>query len=148
MARQTAIARQPGRERLDHALSARATGRVHGQTAGRLGGAGVGGVHRPFVGLFGTVWGIYHALMAIGVAGQATIDKVAGPIGEALDHDRAGPGRGHPGGAGLQRPGARQQGGDLAKLNRFAHDLHAYFVTGARVSAGGMAKIVPMKKGL
>jgi biopolymer transport protein ExbB len=38
----------------------------------------------PFVGLFGTVWGIYHALMAIGVAGQATIDKVAGPIGEAL----------------------------------------------------------------
>jgi biopolymer transport protein ExbB len=38
----------------------------------------------PFVGLFGTVWGIYHALLAIGVAGQSTIDKVAGPIGEAL----------------------------------------------------------------
>ncbi len=38
----------------------------------------------PFVGLFGTVWGIYHALIAIGVAGQASIDKVAGPVGEAL----------------------------------------------------------------
>jgi len=38
----------------------------------------------PFVGLFGTVWGIYHALLSIGAAGQATIDKVAGPVGEAL----------------------------------------------------------------
>ncbi|HQS42485.1 MotA/TolQ/ExbB proton channel family protein, partial [Polaromonas sp.] len=38
----------------------------------------------PFIGLFGTVWGIYHALLAIGTAGQATIDKVAGPIGESL----------------------------------------------------------------
>ncbi|MBA3254119.1 MAG: MotA/TolQ/ExbB proton channel family protein, partial [Burkholderiaceae bacterium] len=38
----------------------------------------------PFVGLFGTVWGIYHALTAIGIAGQASIDKVAGPVGEAL----------------------------------------------------------------
>lgn len=38
----------------------------------------------PFVGLFGTVWGIYHALTAIGIAGQATIDKVAGPVGESL----------------------------------------------------------------
>jgi biopolymer transport protein ExbB len=36
------------------------------------------------VGLFGTVWGIYHALTAIGIAGQASIDKVAGPVGEAL----------------------------------------------------------------
>ncbi|MBP8120267.1 MAG: MotA/TolQ/ExbB proton channel family protein [Burkholderiales bacterium] len=38
----------------------------------------------PFVGLFGTVWGIYNALTAIGIAGQASIDKVAGPVGEAL----------------------------------------------------------------
>ncbi|XVJ70452.1 MAG: MotA/TolQ/ExbB proton channel family protein [Rhizobacter sp.] len=42
------------------------------------------GATAPFVGLFGTVWGIYHALTAIGVAGQASIDKVAGPVGEAL----------------------------------------------------------------
>src|SRR5713101_4432494 len=38
----------------------------------------------PFIGLFGTVWGIYHALTEIGIAGQASIDKVAGPVGEAL----------------------------------------------------------------
>ena len=45
--------------------------------------ASVGSV-APFVGLFGTVWGILNALIAIGVAGQASIDKVAGPVGEAL----------------------------------------------------------------
>ena len=38
----------------------------------------------PFVGLFGTVWAIYHALIGIGIAGEATLDKVAGPVGEAL----------------------------------------------------------------
>ena len=38
----------------------------------------------PFVGLFGTVWGIYHALVQIGMSGQGTLDKVAGPVGEAL----------------------------------------------------------------
>jgi len=42
------------------------------------------GATAPFIGLFGTVWGIYHALTAIGIAGQASIDKVAGPVGEAL----------------------------------------------------------------
>lgn len=56
--------------------------------SGRLQGglavlASVGSV-APFVGLFGTVWGIYHALIAIGMSGQASIDKVAGPVGEAL----------------------------------------------------------------
>jgi biopolymer transport protein ExbB len=45
---------------------------------------GTVGSTAPFVGLFGTVWGIYHALTAIGIAGQASIDKVAGPVGEAL----------------------------------------------------------------
>jgi biopolymer transport protein ExbB len=44
----------------------------------------------PFIGLFGTVWGIYHALTAIGLAGQASIDKVAGPVGEALIMTAAG----------------------------------------------------------
>jgi biopolymer transport protein ExbB len=38
----------------------------------------------PFVGLFGTVWGVYHALVAIGVSGQGTLDRIAGPVGEAL----------------------------------------------------------------
>jgi biopolymer transport protein ExbB len=44
----------------------------------------------PFVGLFGTVWGIYHALLAIGAAGSLSIDKVAGPVGEALVMTAAG----------------------------------------------------------
>jgi len=42
------------------------------------------GATAPFIGLFGTVWGIYHALVKIGMSGQASIDKVAGPVGEAL----------------------------------------------------------------
>ena len=42
------------------------------------------GTTAPFVGLFGTVWGVYHALVAIGMSGQGTLDKVAGPVGEAL----------------------------------------------------------------
>ncbi len=48
------------------------------------------GATAPFVGLFGTVWGIYHALTNIGIAGQASIDKVAGPVGEALIMTAAG----------------------------------------------------------
>ena len=42
------------------------------------------GASAPFVGLFGTVWGGYHALIAIGMSGSGTLDKVAGPVGEAL----------------------------------------------------------------
>jgi biopolymer transport protein ExbB len=45
---------------------------------------GTVGATAPFVGLFGTVWGVYHALVAIGVSGAGTLDKVAGPVGEAL----------------------------------------------------------------
>src|SRR5574343_1006970 len=48
------------------------------------------GATAPFVGLFGTVWGIYHALVAIGLSGQAALDKVAGPVGEALIMTAAG----------------------------------------------------------
>ena len=44
----------------------------------------------PFIGLFGTVWGIYHALISIAAAGALTIDKVAGPVGEALIMTAAG----------------------------------------------------------
>ncbi len=62
----------------------RAIDNVHSRTQdGRAFLATVGST-APFVGLFGTVWGIYHALTAIGIAGQASIDKVAGPVGEAL----------------------------------------------------------------
>jgi biopolymer transport protein ExbB len=99
----------------------------------------------PFVGLFGTVWGIYHALMGIGAAGQATIDKVAGPIGESLVMTALGLAVAIPAVLGYNAL-VRGNKSTLTKLNRFAHDLHAYFVTGARVGSGGDGKVVPMKK--
>ena len=88
----------------------------------------------PFVGLFGTVWGIYHARLAIGAAGQSTIDKVAGPIGEALIMTALGLAVAIPAVLGYNAL-VRANKGVLAKLNRFAYDLHALFVTGARVGA-------------
>jgi biopolymer transport protein ExbB len=98
----------------------------------------------PFVGLFGTVWGIYHALMGIGAAGAATIDKVAGPIGEALIMTALGLAVAIPAVLGYNAL-VRGNKAVLVKLNRFAHDLHAYLVTGARVN-GADGKVVPMKK--
>jgi len=62
----------------------RATERVQRRLSVGLSFLATVGSTAPFVGLFGTVWGIYHALTAIGLAGQASIDKVAGPVGEAL----------------------------------------------------------------
>ena len=100
----------------------------------------------PFVGLFGTVWGIYHALLSISTAGQATIDRVAGPIGEALIMTALGLAVAIPAVLGYNAL-VRGNKGVLVKLNRFAHDLHAYFVTGARVAGGQPSRVVPMKKG-
>jgi len=99
----------------------------------------------PFIGLFGTVWGIYHALLSIGSAGQATIDKVAGPIGEALIMTALGLAVAIPAVLGYN---ALVRGNKfvLTKMNSFAHDLHAYFVTGARVQSGD-STVVALKKG-
>jgi len=102
----------------------------------------------PFIGLFGTVWGIYHALMSISAAGQATIDRVAGPIGEALIMTALGLAVAIPAVLGYNAL-VRGNKAVLNQLDRFAHDLHAYFVTGARVNntdAAG-ATIVKIKKG-
>ena len=100
----------------------------------------------PFIGLFGTVWGIYHALVAIGTSGQSTIDKVAGPIGEALIMTALGLAVAIPAVLGYNAL-VRGNKSILSKLNSFAHDLHAYFVTGARVSTSGQANVLPIKKG-
>jgi biopolymer transport protein ExbB len=62
----------------------RAVDRINSKAQGGLAFLATVGSISPFVGLFGTVWGIYHALTAIGISGQASIDKVAGPVGEAL----------------------------------------------------------------
>ena len=86
----------------------------------------------PFVGLFGTVWGILNALVSIGIAGQASIDRVAGPVGEALIMTALGLAVAVPAVMGynwlLSRNKALQD-----SLRNFASDLHAYLVGGARV---------------
>ncbi len=90
----------------------------------------------PFVGLFGTVWGILNALIAIGVAGQVSIDRVAGPLGEALIMTAFGLFVAVPAVMGynwlLRRNKDAQD-----NLRNFASDLHAFLVSGARV--GGSA---------
>ena len=62
----------------------RAVGSVQSRLTDGLAVLATVGSTAPFVGLFGTVWGIYNALVKIGISGQASIDKVAGPVGEAL----------------------------------------------------------------
>ncbi len=88
------------------------------------------GATAPFVGLFGTVWGIYRALVSIGISGQASIDKVAGPVGEALIMTAFGLAVAIPAVLGYNAL-TRANTGLLSHLNRFAHQLHAYFLTGA-----------------
>lgn len=93
----------------------------------------------PFVGLFGTVWGIYHALVGLGASGVPTIDKVAGPVGEALIMTAFGLAVAIPAVLGYNAL-TRGNKSVISKLNRFAHDLHAYFVTGSRVRPGAGAR--------
>lgn len=101
----------------------------------------------PFVGLFGTVWGIYHALVSIGVSGQASIDKVAGPVGEALIMTAFGLAVAIPAVLGYNALN-RANKGVLNKLNRFAHQLHAYFITGSPLqNKGTITKLTARKEG-
>jgi biopolymer transport protein ExbB len=90
------------------------------------------GATAPFVGLLGTVWGIYHALIRIGESGQASIDAVAGPVGEALIMTALG--------LAVAIPAVlaynffvRSNRNTYAKFDTFAHDLHDFFATGSRV---------------
>ena len=86
----------------------------------------------PFVGLLGTVWGIYGALIKIGASGQASIDAVAGPVGEALIMTAVG--------LFVAIPAVlaynffvRMNRITNSKFDTFAHDLHDFFATGSRV---------------
>jgi biopolymer transport protein ExbB len=101
----------------------------------------------PFVGLFGTVWGIYHALMAIGISGQASLDHVAGPVGESLVMTAIGLFVAIPAVLGfnyVNRGNKRVS----HRLSRFAHELHVYFVTGekARADARHPARVAVTSK--
>ena len=88
----------------------------------------------PFVGLFGTVWGIYNALTAIGIAGQASIDKVAGPVGEALIMTAIGLGVAVPAVLGYNFI-VRRNKTAMENVRSFSSDLHSVLLSGAMSTA-------------
>jgi biopolymer transport protein ExbB len=96
----------------------------------------------PFVGLFGTVWGVYHALVAIGLAGQGTLDKVAAPVGEALIMTALGLAVAIPA-VLAYNAFVRSNRMVLARLDAFAHDLFAVLTTGSHL--GNAGAVVPLK---
>jgi len=97
----------------------------------------------PFIGLFGTVVGIYRALINIGLAGQASIDKVAGPVGEALIMTALGLAVAVPAVLGYNWL-IRRNKDVTERLNNFAADVHGALVSGARVAMpAGAAAIAP-----
>lgn len=85
----------------------------------------------PFIGLFGTVWGIYHALVQIGMSGQGTLDKVAGPVGEALIMTAVGLAVAIPA-VLAYNAFTRRNRLWLAKLDNFAHDLYVLLTVGSK----------------
>lgn len=87
----------------------------------------------PFIGLFGTVWGIYHALIAIGLSGQGSLDKVAGPVGEALVMTGLGLAVAIPA-AIAYNAFARANRNTLTELNSFAYDVFTFLATGIKSS--------------
>ncbi|MEM5298827.1 MotA/TolQ/ExbB proton channel family protein [Burkholderia sp. JPY481] len=92
----------------------------------------------PFIGLFGTVWGIYHALTAIGIAGQASIDKVAGPVGEALIMTAIGLGVAVPAVLGYNFL-VRRNKSVMERVRAFGAQLHAVLLAGSKRSARPVA---------
>ncbi|MGY0505836.1 MotA/TolQ/ExbB proton channel family protein [Luteimonas sp. e5] len=91
------------------------------------------GATAPFIGLLGTVWGIYHALIAMGASGDASISAVAGPVGEALIMTAIGLFVAIPA-VIIYNFFSRQNRDIVAKFDAFAHDLHDFFATGSRKS--------------
>ncbi len=89
----------------------------------------------PFVGLFGTVWGIYHALSAISAAGTNTLEAVAGPVGEALIMTGVGLAVAIPAALAYNLI-ARENAKTLSQLNAFAYDVFAFLSTGVKTDLG------------
>lgn len=88
----------------------------------------------PFVGLFGTVWGIYHALIKIGVSGQASIDQVAGPVGEALIMTALGLAVAVPA-VLIYNMLVRRNRLIMERVRGFASDVHGFLLSGSRGAA-------------
>ncbi|MBT9456615.1 MAG: MotA/TolQ/ExbB proton channel family protein [Burkholderiaceae bacterium] len=87
------------------------------------------GATAPFVGLFGTVWGVYHALLAIGMSGSGTLDKVAGPVGEALIMTGIGLAVAIPA-VMAYNAFTRSNRVLAARLDAFAYELHSFLTLG------------------
>ncbi len=123
----------PLHEWIDNVL-ARAVARIGSALSTQLPFLATTGSTAPFIGLFGTVWGIYHALVAIGVAGQASIDKVAGPVGEALIMTAIGLAVAVPAVLGYNYLLGRNKA-ILERVKLFQSDLEQVIVSGSRVEA-------------
>lgn len=97
----------------------------------------------PFVGLFGTVWGVYHALIGIGMSDGVTVNSIAGPVGEALIMTGLGLAVAIP--AVLAYNGfVRSNRVYLARLDAFAHDLFTFLSTGQQVSENSVKNTRPV----
>jgi biopolymer transport protein ExbB len=96
------------------------------------------GATAPFVGLFGTVWGVYHALAAIGASGAGTLDKVAGPVGEALIMTGLGLAVAIP---AVVAYNAFTRANRLltGRLDAFAYELHSFLTLGQAPGAAARA---------
>ncbi|GBR18293.1 MULTISPECIES: MotA/TolQ/ExbB proton channel family protein [Asaia] len=104
---------------------------INTRLQGGLAFLGTVGSTSPFVGLFGTVWGIYHALTAIGIAGQASIDKVAGPVGESLIMTAIGLATAVPAVLGYNLL-VRRNKGAMDRVRNFAADVQSVLLGGFR----------------
>ena len=93
----------------------------------------------PFVGLFGTVWGVYHALLGIGESGQSSLEHIAGPVGEALIMTGLGLAVAIPA-VLAYNDCVRNNRVLLAQLDAFAHDLFAFLTTGSAITATPVAE--------
>jgi len=109
----------------------RAMGQVQSRLQNGLAFLATVGSTAPFVGLFGTVWGIYHALVKIGMSGQASIDKVAGPVGEALIMTAIGLAVAVPAVLGYNWL-VRRNKVLMEEVQAFGSDLHAVLLASAR----------------
>lgn len=107
----------------------RAIDKIQSHLSGGLAFLATVGSTAPFVGLFGTVWGIYHALTAIGISGQASIDKVAGPVGEALIMTAIGLAVAVPAVLGYNWL-TRRNKAVLDNVRTFGSDLHTVLLSG------------------
>jgi biopolymer transport protein ExbB len=118
----------------------RAVDAINSRLQGGLAFLATVGSTSPFVGLFGTVVGIYRALTAIGMAGQASIDKVAGPVGEALIMTALGLATAVPAVLGYNFL-VRRNKSAIERIRNFASDVHSVLLSGSRVGRDTAVKV-------